>query len=157
MILTVQQQVQAQVADAVRRQFGLAEVPAFAPMLLFSVTGGVISDRFDRRMVVVVTHIVSLVVGSTLAFLTIAGSVNELHVIVTAFLLQTSWTIAKPTPALSASPEPRKSSSATLAAICKNWRRTSPLPLFVSLSPAAMLTMKKLSITWSDQAPAMSV
>src|SRR6266850_2187082 len=29
MILTVQQQVQVQVADAIRRQFGLAEVPAF--------------------------------------------------------------------------------------------------------------------------------
>jgi len=30
MILHVQQQVQAQVADAIRRQFGLADVPAFA-------------------------------------------------------------------------------------------------------------------------------
>src|SRR5438874_4390749 len=30
MILTVQQQVQAQVADAIRRHFGLADVPAFA-------------------------------------------------------------------------------------------------------------------------------
>jgi len=75
---------------------GILNFAAFAPMLLFSVTGGVISDRFDRRVVVVVTHVVSLVVGATLAFLTLAGTVNELHVIVTAFLLQTSWTIAKP-------------------------------------------------------------
>src|SRR5260370_22018313 len=45
-----------------------------------------------------------------------------------------SWTIAKPTPAVSAFPEPRKSSSATLAAVCKNWRQTSPLPLFANRS-----------------------
>ena len=38
MILNVQQQVQAQVTDAIRRQFGLADVPAFARLLaLFNV------------------------------------------------------------------------------------------------------------------------
>ena len=78
---------------------GVLNFAAFAPMLLFSVSGGVISDRFDRRAVVVVTHVISLVIGSTLALLAVAGVANELHVIVTAFLLQTSWTIAKPSSA----------------------------------------------------------
>ena len=78
---------------------GILNFAAFAPMLLFSVAGGVISDRFDRRAVVVITHVVSLLVGSGLAVLTLSGRVNEVHVVVTAFLLQTSWTIAKPSSA----------------------------------------------------------
>lgn len=75
---------------------GILNFVAFAPMLLLSVTGGVISDRFDRRLVVVVTHVISLVISAVLALLAIAGAANELHVMATAFLLQTSWTLAKP-------------------------------------------------------------
>jgi MFS family permease len=75
---------------------GILNFAAFAPTLLFSVTGGVISDRFDRRVVVAVTHVISLVISGSLALAAIAGTVNEVHVIVTAFLLQTSWTLAKP-------------------------------------------------------------
>ncbi|HKY51617.1 MAG TPA: MFS transporter, partial [Candidatus Limnocylindria bacterium] len=78
---------------------GILNFVAFAPTLLFSVTGGVISDRLDRRAVIVATHVISLVVSAALAALTIAGVANELHVMVTAFLLQTSWTIAKPSSA----------------------------------------------------------
>jgi MFS family permease len=75
---------------------GILNFAAFAPMLLFSVTGGVISDRFDRRLVVVVTHATSFVISAALALFTITGAASELLVIVTAFLLQTSWTLAKP-------------------------------------------------------------
>jgi MFS family permease len=75
---------------------GILNFAAFAPTLLFSVTGGVISDRFDRRVVVAVTHVISLVISGALALAAIAGTVNEAHVIATAFLLQTSWTLAKP-------------------------------------------------------------
>jgi MFS family permease len=75
---------------------GILNFAAFVPMLLFSVTGGVISDRLDRRLVIVVTHVVSFVISAALALLTIAGLTNELHVIATAFLLQVSWTLAKP-------------------------------------------------------------
>jgi len=75
---------------------GILNFAAFAPMLLFSVTGGVISDRFDRRLVIVVTHVVSFVISAALAVVTIAGAATELHVMATAFLLQVSWTLAKP-------------------------------------------------------------
>ena len=75
---------------------GVLNFAAFVPMALFSVTGGVISDRFDRRRVVVVTHVISFVISAVLALLMIAGAANELHVMATAFLLQTSWTLAKP-------------------------------------------------------------
>ena len=75
---------------------GILNFATFAPMLLFSVLGGIISDRLDRRAVVVVTHVFSLATASALAALAAAGSVEPVHVVVTAFLLQTSWTIAKP-------------------------------------------------------------
>jgi MFS family permease len=75
---------------------GILNFAAFAPMLLFSVTGGVISDRLDRRVVIVVTHVISFIISAALALLTIAGMATELHVIATAFLLQVSWTLAKP-------------------------------------------------------------
>ena len=75
---------------------GLLNFATFAPMLLFSVFGGVISDRFDRRLVVVVTHLFSLAAASALAVLSVLGTLEPVHVVVTAFVLQTSWTLAKP-------------------------------------------------------------
>ena len=75
---------------------GILNFATFAPVLLFSVTGGVLSDRLDRRVIVIATHVFSLLVSTVLAVLTFSGSVTELHVIVTAFLLQTSWAVAKP-------------------------------------------------------------
>lgn len=75
---------------------GILNFATFLPVLLFSVWGGMLSDRFDRRHLTVVTHVISLVVGTALAVLTFTGNVTEVHVVVTSFLLQTSWTIAKP-------------------------------------------------------------
>jgi MFS family permease len=75
---------------------GILNFATFLPILIFSVWGGVLSDRFDRRHIAVVTHVISLVVGGGLAVLAFMGSVTEVHVIVTSFLLQTSWSIAKP-------------------------------------------------------------
>ena len=75
---------------------GVLNFASWAPMLLFSVWGGRVADRFDRRIVGVVTQGVSLLVASGLALLAITGNVNEYHVAITAFVLQTSWTIAKP-------------------------------------------------------------
>ena len=75
---------------------GVLNFATFLPVLIFSVWGGVLSDRFDRRHITVVTHAASLAVGTVLAVLSFTGNVTEVHVVVTAFLLQTSWAIAKP-------------------------------------------------------------
>lgn len=75
---------------------GLLNFAAWAPVLVLSVAGGVISDRFDRRAVAIVTQTASLLVSAVLAVLALTGSVNEYHVAVTAVLLQISWTLAKP-------------------------------------------------------------
>jgi len=75
---------------------GLLNFATFLPVLLFSVWGGAVSDRYDRRAVVVVTHSLSLGLVLALALAVGAGIAGEIHVIAVAFLLQTSWTIAKP-------------------------------------------------------------
>lgn len=75
---------------------GVLNFATFLPILLFSVTGGVLSDRFDRRLIVIALQTVSLVIASALAVAVASGTATELHVIAAAFLLQTSWSIAKP-------------------------------------------------------------
>ena len=75
---------------------GVLNFAGFVPILLFSVLGGQISDRFDRRRVVVWTHVVSGVLATALAVVTFAGAVTELHLIAIGFALNTSYAIAKP-------------------------------------------------------------
>jgi MFS family permease len=75
---------------------GLLNFAAFLPILLLSVVGGVLSDRLDRRAIVITTHLISGAFAATLAVLTFTGQANELHVIVTAFAINTSYAIAKP-------------------------------------------------------------
>ena len=75
---------------------GLLNFASFLPILLFSVMGGVLSDRFDRRAIVVATQTLSLLLAAALALSVWAGGATEVHIIATAFVLQTSWSIAKP-------------------------------------------------------------
>lgn len=75
---------------------GVLNFATFMPILLFSLPGGVISDRFDRRAIVIGTQAVAGVFGALLAALMFIGVATEMHVIATAFALQTSWAVAKP-------------------------------------------------------------
>lgn len=75
---------------------GVFNFAGFIPILLFSVWGGQISDRFDRRSVVIVTHVASGLVSGVLAALTILGTVGEVHLIVAVFLLNVLWALGKP-------------------------------------------------------------
>ncbi|HVL53480.1 MAG TPA: MFS transporter, partial [Vitreimonas sp.] len=75
---------------------GILNFAGFLPILLFSMLGGVVSDRFDRRKVVIWSSVASAVVATGLAAFTFGGLVNEVHVIVVTFALNTSWALAKP-------------------------------------------------------------
>lgn len=75
---------------------GVLNFATFLPVLLFSVWGGRVSDRADRRLIVVVTHAISGVLSLALGLAIAAGVASEVHVIAVAFSLQTSWAIAKP-------------------------------------------------------------
>lgn len=75
---------------------GLFNFIGFLPIFLFSIVGGVVSDRFDRRRVVIVTHVVSGLMAAGLAVVTFAGSASELAIIAVFFALNTSYALAKP-------------------------------------------------------------
>lgn len=75
---------------------GVFNFAGFIPILLFSVWGGQISDRFDRRTVVWTTHAVSVGIAAVLAWLTIAGTATEVTLIVAMFLLNSLWALGKP-------------------------------------------------------------
>ncbi len=75
---------------------GILNFASFLPIFLFSIVGGVISDRYDRRLVVVVTHVASGVLATVLAVLSFSGAATEIHVVVIAFALNTSYAVAKP-------------------------------------------------------------
>ncbi len=75
---------------------GILNFASFLPIFLFSIAGGVIGDRFDRRTVVVVTHGVSGLLAAVLAGIAFTGVANEASVIVIAFLLNATYAVAKP-------------------------------------------------------------
>ena len=75
---------------------GLLNFVGYLPIFLFSIAGGVVSDRFDRRRVVIGTHVLSGVLAAGLAALTFAGLAGEIHLIVVFFALNTIYAIAKP-------------------------------------------------------------
>lgn len=66
---------------------GLVGSLQFLPVLLFSVFGGVVADRFPKRKMLVATQIVAMVLAFALAVLTSTGLVQVWHVMILALLL----------------------------------------------------------------------
>jgi len=75
---------------------GLLNFAGYLPIFLFSIAGGVLSDRYDRRRVVIWTHVASLVIATALAVLTFAGRADEVSLIAAFFAINTIYAIAKP-------------------------------------------------------------
>lgn len=75
---------------------GILNFAGFLPIFLFSILGGVVSDRFDRRRIVIWTHVLSGILAGGLALVTFMGAASELHLIVAYFALNTAYAIAKP-------------------------------------------------------------
>lgn len=66
---------------------GLVAAAATLPSLLFSLFGGVIVDRFDKKMLIVFTQTASMVLALILGILTILNVINVWEIILLAFLL----------------------------------------------------------------------
>lgn len=75
---------------------GILNFAGFLPILLFSILGGVVSDRFDRRRIVIVSSALCGILAGGLAAVTFMGAVSEIHLIVVFFALNTAYAIAKP-------------------------------------------------------------
>ncbi len=68
----------------------------FLPIVLFSISGGVVSDRFDRRTVVIITHVISGGLAAVLAMTATLGLAGPELVMATAFALSTTYAFGKP-------------------------------------------------------------
>jgi MFS family permease len=75
---------------------GVLNVATFAPVFALSMVGGMLSDRFDRRLVVVVSQTFSLVVAAVITVLSMAGRLDAVALIVLSALLGCSYAVAKP-------------------------------------------------------------
>lgn len=75
---------------------GVLSAVTFLPILLFGLWGGVASDRFDRRRIVIVTHVVSMLAMAVLSALAFADMVTPIVLLVNAFVVNTAWAFAKP-------------------------------------------------------------
>ena len=75
---------------------GLLNFAGFLPILLFSLFGGVVGDRFDRRRVIVTTHLASMSVALLVAAVTFAGVAAPWVLIVAALSLATGSLWGRP-------------------------------------------------------------
>ncbi len=70
-------------------KLGIVSACQFLPVLFFSLYGGVVADRFPKRMLILFTQSASLVLALILSVLTWAHVVHIWHVYLLAFLLGT--------------------------------------------------------------------
>ncbi|NOY39370.1 MAG: MFS transporter [Nitrospirae bacterium] len=68
---------------------GIAGAALTLPMLMFTLFGGILADRYSKRNILIVTQTLSIFPPLILGTLTYTGTVNVWHAIMTAFLMGT--------------------------------------------------------------------
>ncbi|SDZ13755.1 MFS transporter [Herbiconiux ginsengi] len=66
---------------------GVTVALQFAPMLVFGLVGGVIVDRYPKRVLLMITQTAAVFTSLTLAILTLTGTVQVWHIYVVAVVL----------------------------------------------------------------------
>lgn len=66
---------------------GFVAAAATLPSLLFSLFGGVIVDRFDKKRLIIATQTASMILAFTLGILTVLKIINVWEIMILAFLL----------------------------------------------------------------------
>ncbi|OGI04507.1 MAG: hypothetical protein A2Y25_06120 [Candidatus Melainabacteria bacterium GWF2_37_15] len=75
---------------------GLIAALSSLPMLLFSVFGGVIADRFPKKQVVISTQLISMILAVVLAVIVSLNIYKIWHIVVITMLLGTTFAIDLP-------------------------------------------------------------
>lgn len=75
---------------------GLTGLARGIPIVLFSLIGGVIADRWDRRKIMIATQMLNGAFGVALAVLTFTGLVEVWHVYVVTFMNATLTSVSIP-------------------------------------------------------------
>ncbi|MBL7049457.1 MAG: MFS transporter [Nitrospira sp.] len=68
---------------------GLAGTAASAPILLFTLAGGVLADRHPRRKILISAHLILLLLTLTLTLLTYYEQLTVWHILILGFLIGT--------------------------------------------------------------------
>ncbi len=76
---------------------GVAVALQFLPVLLFGLFGGVIADRYSKRILLIITQSVATVMALTLGFLALSGTVQVWHVYAVATVLGFVTVVDNPT------------------------------------------------------------
>jgi MFS family permease len=66
---------------------GITVALQFAPMLMFGLLGGVIADRYSKRMLLMITQSAAATVAALLAVLVLTGTVQVWHIWALAFVV----------------------------------------------------------------------
>ena len=75
---------------------GLVTAIQFAPVLLFSLHGGALADRVDKRKLLILTNIIAAIACFALGFLVLAGIIQLWHVFICAAVLGISSALDAP-------------------------------------------------------------
>ncbi|HEU4672266.1 MAG TPA: MFS transporter [Candidatus Limnocylindrales bacterium] len=75
---------------------GLLGTASFLPILAFTLFAGDVSDRLDRRRIVIVTHLLATATTAVLAFVALTGAVAPWHLLAVGFLTNAAYAFAKP-------------------------------------------------------------
>jgi MFS family permease len=75
---------------------GVLSAATFLPILLLSLVGGSLSDKYDKRLVVVATQAFSLAVAVAITVLSALGDLSAAALILLSALLGVSYAVAKP-------------------------------------------------------------
>ena len=78
-------------------QVGLVVSLMMIPALFFGLFAGVIADRYNKRNVLIINQLITLVMHLTLAALYLTGHLEVWHVYVTAFITGASMSFNQPT------------------------------------------------------------
>ncbi len=76
---------------------GVAVALQFTPVLLFGLFGGVLADRYNKRMLLIITQSVATLMALTLGLLALTGSVQVWHVYGVAAILGFVTVVDNPT------------------------------------------------------------
>ena len=75
---------------------GLVNLASGLPMLALTMWGGVIADRFDKRIILFVSQIVQALIAATIGWLVATNQITVLHIVVAGFCLGVSTAFEMP-------------------------------------------------------------
>jgi MFS family permease len=75
---------------------GFLGFASYLPLLLFTLPAGVLSDRFDRRAIVIVSHVLGVLAAGALALLVHLDVRSVEAIAIAGFAVYTTYAVAKP-------------------------------------------------------------